>query len=156
MANREEKLKQIACEAIDAQISHLKCLSRDIWNHPELCYEEKYAHKRITDFLEERGFNVERSFKIETAFRARPRDVQSKGGEGPNVAVLCEYDALPEIGHACGHNLIATVGVAASLGIQAALQSSEFDGSGKVSHTHSHSLTEHTVFGMILKEIRPT
>lgn len=153
MANREEKLKQIACEAIDSQVSHLKCLSRDIWNHPELCYEEKYAHKRITDFLEERGFNVERSFKIETAFRARPRDVQSKGGEGPNVAVLCEYDALPEIGHACGHNLIATVGVAASLGIQAALQSSEFDGSGKVSHSHSLTVID---FGIILKEIRPT
>jgi len=96
---------------------------------------------------------VERSFKIETAFRARPRDVQSKGGEGPNVAVLCEYDALPEIGHACGHNLIATVGVAASLGIQAALQSSEFDGSGKVSHSHSLTVID---FGIILKEIRPT
>ena len=144
MADLEAKLKQIACEAIDSQISDLKTLSRDIWDHPELCFEEKYAHKRITEFLEERGFSVERSFKLETAFRARPRDVQSKGAESPNVAVLCEYDALPEIGHACGHNLIATVGVAASLGIQAALRSSEFEGSGKVWNVMS---------GMIAKEI---
>lgn len=41
---------------------------------------------------------------------------------GPHVAVLCEYDALPEIGHACGHNLIAEVGVAAGLGIKAAFE----------------------------------
>ncbi|KAK7108250.1 peptidase M20 domain-containing protein 2-like [Littorina saxatilis] len=127
MAN-EQKLKKIACEVIDGFSPQLKNLSRDIWNHPELCFEEKYAHKRITDFLQVRGFNVERSYKLDTAFRAQPEGRST--GDGPNVAVLCEYDALPEIGHACGHNLIATVGVAASLGIQAALQSPDFQGKG--------------------------
>lgn len=73
----------------------------------------------LTKFLEEKGFQVERSFKLDTAFRA------TWGGEttsGPNVAVLCEYDALPEIGHGCGHNLIAEAGIAAGLGIKAAME----------------------------------
>ncbi|KAK7108868.1 xaa-Arg dipeptidase-like [Littorina saxatilis] len=126
----EQKLKRIACEVIDEFSPQLKILSRDIWNHPELCYEEKYAHQRITGFLQERGFHVERSYKLDTAFRAQPEG--GSGSGGPNVAVLCEYDALPEIGHACGHNLIATVGVAASLGIQAALQSPDFQGKGRL------------------------
>ena len=133
MAN-EDRLKQIACDAIVSQAADLKALSLDIWNHPELCFEEKYAHQTITRFLEERGFSVERSFLLDTAFRAKPNDTVSQNG-GANVAILCEYDALPGIGHACGHNLIATIGVAASLGIKAALASSDYKGNGKVSVT---------------------
>ncbi|XP_076444595.1 xaa-Arg dipeptidase-like isoform X1 [Babylonia areolata] len=130
MAN-EDRLKQIACDAIDAKMTALKALSQDIWNHPELCYEEKHAHQVLTQFLEENGFSVERKFHLDTAFRAGPNNVKSQG-DGPNIAVLCEYDALPGIGHACGHNLIAMLGIAASLGIQAALQAPEFTGSGKL------------------------
>ncbi|PVD29140.1 hypothetical protein C0Q70_11737 [Pomacea canaliculata] len=127
----DAELKRIACEAIDSQTSYLRILSQDIWNHPELCFNEQYAHKRLTDFLEERDFNVERSYKLETAFRAVPKYSRCKEEDGyPNIAILCEYDALPGIGHACGHNLIAMVGVAASLGVQAALQSSAFQGRG--------------------------
>lgn len=73
----------------------------------------------LTDFLEKHGFLVEKHFKLETAFRAT---WGSDAGNRPHVAVLCEYDALPEIGHACGHNLIAELGVAAGLGIKAAMQ----------------------------------
>ncbi|KAK7487726.1 hypothetical protein BaRGS_00020993 [Batillaria attramentaria] len=124
-----QKLKDLACSVIDSQAPQLKDLSKDIWEHPELYYNEHYAHKTLTNFLRERGFAVECSYKLETAFRAEQR---SSGDEqrSPNVAVLCEYDALPQIGHACGHNLIATVGVGASLGIQAALLSSEYTGTG--------------------------
>ena len=53
------------------------------------------------------------------------RSTIGKNDLGPHVAVLCEYDALPEIGHACGHNLIAEVGVGAGIGIKAALDSAE-------------------------------
>src|SRR3972149_11950010 len=74
------------------------------------------ADKRLADSLESYGFAVERGpFQMETAFRAR-------WGEGPvTIAYLCEYDALPEIGHACGHNLIATAGLGGALGLKAAV-----------------------------------
>ena len=76
----------------------------------ELAYEERFAHDLLTDLLEEAGLAPERSaFGIETAFRA------AAGPSGPTVAVLCEYDALPGIGHACGHNVIAAAGLGAAL-----------------------------------------
>nr|KAG5696808.1 hypothetical protein BaRGS_012831 [Batillaria attramentaria] len=112
-------LKKVACAEVDKMAAELNELSQKIWARPELNFEEHYAHQVLTDFLEARGFNVERRYKLETAFRA------TWGGETtglPNVAILCEYDALPEIGHACGHNLIAELGVAAGLGVKAAMQ----------------------------------
>lgn len=113
-----DKLKSAACEAIDNVSEGLHQISQDIWNNPELNYEEHHAHKVLTDFLENQGFNVERKYKIDTAFRA----VYGSTESGPHVSVLCEYDALPEIGHACGHNLIAEAGVAAGIGIKAAFE----------------------------------
>jgi amidohydrolase len=84
--------------------------SHDIWEHPELNFEEHHAHQLLTDLLESEGVEVERgAFGLDTAFVARA------GTDGPTVAVLCEYDALPEIGHACGHNVIATAGLGAGL-----------------------------------------
>ncbi|KAK7487751.1 hypothetical protein BaRGS_00021018 [Batillaria attramentaria] len=130
-----EKLKKLACDTIDSHVAELKKLSQDIWENPELAYNEKYAHKRLTDFLEERGFSVEREYVVPTAFRAKPKNGHKKDDgdqKGAKVALLCEYDALPEMGHACGHNLIATVGIAASLGIQAALASQDYDGNGEL------------------------
>lgn len=111
-------LKQVACSAIDKQAEDLSLLSKEIWDHPELNFNEVYSHDYLTKFLEDRGFPVDRKYKNETAFRAVLGDHSS----GPHVAVLCEYDALPEIGHACGHNLIAEVGVAAGIGIKAAFE----------------------------------
>jgi amidohydrolase len=85
-------------------------LSHDIHAHPELNYEERYAHDRLTDLLEAEGMAVERhAYGLDTAFAARA------GRGGPTIAVLCEYDALPGIGHACGHNIIATAGLGAGL-----------------------------------------
>ena len=101
------ELKQAALEAIDARIDDLQVLSSDIWNHPEVAFQEKHAHKVLTKFLEESGFQVERSFGLPTAFRAT---FGSGSDECLNVGVICEYDALPSIGHACGHNLIAEAG----------------------------------------------
>ena len=93
-------------------------MSEEIWNNPELDFNEHKAHALLTNFLEGKGFQVERSYLgIQTAFRAMFGD-----STGPYVCVICEYDALPEIGHACGHNLIAEAGIAAALGIKAALE----------------------------------
>lgn len=88
----------------------LLALSREIHADPELAYKEHNAARRIADLLRRHGHAVEAPFGgLETAFRARV------GPPGPAVALLAEYDALPEIGHACGHNLIAMTNVGAFL-----------------------------------------
>ena len=99
--------KQGAVEAIESEAAALRELSSEIWSQPELAFTEKHAHALLTRFLEERGWEVEREFTLETAFRARWGERREGGAD---VAVLCEYDALPGIGHACGHNLIAEAG----------------------------------------------
>lgn len=88
----------------------LLALSREIHADPELAYQERRAVDRIAALLERHGHKVERKLGgFETAFRARV------GPAGPSVALLAEYDALPDIGHACGHNLIAMTNVGAFL-----------------------------------------
>ena len=92
-----------------AQTADLTLLSRDIHGHPELAYQERHALGAIATFLESHGHQVERGIGgLETAFRAR---VGPKGG--PAIALLAEYDALPDVGHGCGHNLIAISNVGA-------------------------------------------
>ena len=92
-----------------AQNADLVALSRDIHGHPELAYQERHALAAISDFLERHGHRVERGIGgLETAFRTR---VGPK--EGPAIALLAEYDALPDVGHGCGHNLIAISNVGA-------------------------------------------
>ncbi|XP_005111933.1 peptidase M20 domain-containing protein 2 isoform X2 [Aplysia californica] len=113
--------KKLACEAIERENSALRALSLDIWDHPELCFNEKHAHAAVTDFLEQRGFQVERHFKLDTAFRATASS-KDTDADTPTIGVMCEYDALPGIGHACGHNLIAIMGVSIALGIKEALE----------------------------------
>ena len=110
-------LRNIAVNAIDKNQTDIDILSKQIHEHPELNYEEHYAHEVITNFLKERNFKVETKWGgLETAFVA-----ECGTGEKPIVAICCEYDALPDIGHACGHNLIASSSMAAALGLQAAL-----------------------------------
>ena len=93
-------------------------INQDIHSHPELGFQEKRAAQRLTEALEAHGFSVERGVAgLETAFTA----VKQGGEAGPHLAFLAEYDALPELGHACGHNLIATVGLAAGLALAQAL-----------------------------------
>ena len=70
MAASVETLKKVACEAIDKAADDLNALSQDIWNHPELCFEEKYSHDALCNFLEKYGFPVERHYVVDTAFRA--------------------------------------------------------------------------------------
>jgi amidohydrolase len=108
-------LGQRAIKAIDERRDALFALSRSIHAKPELAYEEREASLRITEFLEGAGFSVERSYKgIETAYRGD----EPGRGPGPTVAILAEYDALAEIGHACGHNLIAMMSTAAAVGVR--------------------------------------
>lgn len=100
--------------AVDAEVGaladRLVHVSHQIHAHPELNYQEVFAHDLLTEVLEDRGLApVRGAYGVATAFEARA------GSEGPEVAVLLEYDALPGIGHACGHNVIAAAGLGAGL-----------------------------------------
>ena len=101
--------KKMASE-VDARATQLLSVSHQIHETPELCFEEHTAHDLLCSVLEDEGLDVERSaYGLDTAFVARA------GRAGPQIAVICEYDALPEIGHACGHNVIAAAGLGAGL-----------------------------------------
>jgi amidohydrolase len=108
-------VKDEIARALDRLGDDLERLSHRIHANPELGYQEVKAAGWLTDFLAARGFKVERGVAgVETAFRAT-----IETGEGPTIAILCEYDALPSIGHACGHNVIAAAGVGAGAGLAA-------------------------------------
>ena len=104
-------------KAIEASKQALFDLSKDVHSHPELNYQEYYSSNALAGFLEQHNFQVERGIGgVETAFQAT---IPGGSGDGPTIAVLAEYDALPEIGHGCGHNLIAMAAMGAALGLQA-------------------------------------
>jgi amidohydrolase len=102
--------KTAAREAFDAARGRVVALSHRIHARPELAFEEEHAAGWIADLLDAAGFAVERGVGgLPTALRAR-------AGRGPlHVAFLAEYDSLPGIGHACGHNMIAASAVGAAI-----------------------------------------
>lgn len=110
-----ETLQQTILETIDRNSEQLIEISRTIHRDPEIAYKEHHASALLADKLEEYGFQVERkTADIETAFVAKTGQAENL----PNIAICAEYDALPNIGHACGHNLIATSALGAGLALQ--------------------------------------
>ncbi len=113
----KDALASSSNSTIESSRQELFDLSKDVHAHPELNYEEYYSSNVLAGFLEQHSLRVERGVGgIETAFRAT---IPGGAGDGPTIAVLAEYDALPEIGHGCGHNLIAMAAMGAALGLQA-------------------------------------
>ncbi len=111
-----ENLAGAITARIDALSDTLLEVSHSIHTNPELAFQEHHAANLLADTLDAQGLPAERGvFTLETAFEA---SLPTKG-DGPTVAILAEYDALPGIGHACGHNLIATAALGATLGLQA-------------------------------------
>jgi amidohydrolase len=108
--------KQRAGEAVDAIANDLIRVSKEIHAHPELAWKEYHAYGQLVPFVRDHGFAViEHAYGMETAFRG-------DWGHGPvTIAICAEYDALPEIGHACGHNLIAGCGVGSAVALTKAL-----------------------------------
>lgn len=104
-------------ETISNLDHELHLLSLDIHSHPELKYEETYAHDTLTAFMEKKGWDVKKNYHLDTAWVA----TFSNGNGGRVLGVNSEMDALPGIGHGCGHNLIAIAGVAVALAVKAAL-----------------------------------
>ncbi len=92
--------------------SDLYGISRWMYEHPELAFEERDTSARLVEFLRGQGFDVEYpAYGMDTAFAARA------GSSGPEVVICCEMDALPEVGHACGHNIIATAAAGAGVAL---------------------------------------
>lgn len=93
-----------------------------IFQHPELAYQETLSSEYLAQFLERRGFTVERGTAgIKTAFLASWQNTDS---QAPVIGFLAEYDALPELGHACGHNLLGTGAAAAACALKSELEQS--------------------------------
>ena len=107
------QLKRDVCAVIDAMTPELISVSHAIHANPELAFHEFEAAKLLTSRLEHAGLPVTRgAFGLPTAYAS------SFGPDNtPEVAILSEYDALPGIGHSCGHNIIATTGLGASLAL---------------------------------------
>jgi amidohydrolase len=105
-----EKLKLKVKDSVKLQRQQLIQLSLNIHDNPELGFKEEKASVWLTSYLEENGFHVERGIaNLATAFRA------TYGQGSPRIALLAEYDALPKMGHGCGHNIIATSAVGAAV-----------------------------------------
>ncbi|KAF9647182.1 amidohydrolase [Thelephora ganbajun] len=105
--------------SLDSLNRSLRKLSLAIHDHPEIQFEERFAHDTLTAFMASHGFEVTKHYLgLETAWKAE--FTQGKGGRV--VGVNSEMDALPGIGHGCGHNLIAISGVGVALAIKVALQ----------------------------------
>ncbi len=112
-------LKDRVCREVDAIRDDLIALSKRIYEHPEVGFRERKAVEWLGAFLGERGFAFEPGIAgLETAFRAQYRG----SSDHPHVALLAEYDALPGLGHACGHNLICTASVGAAVALRRSAQ----------------------------------
>lgn len=103
--------------------AELTDIAHDIFCHPELAYEETYSSKRLAAFLENQGFQITwKTAGIDTAFTA------TWVNGSPRLGFLAEYDALPEIGHACGHNLLGTGVCAAACALKNDMETSKTPG----------------------------
>ncbi|PKM70376.1 MAG: amidohydrolase, partial [Firmicutes bacterium HGW-Firmicutes-18] len=103
-----ERIKELADQLEKEFIE----LSDEIYKNPELGYEEYNSCKLHEEILEKYGFSIERKYLgVETAFRAEYKSAK----EGPTVAFMSEYDALPGIGHGCGHNILGTTSTGAGI-----------------------------------------
>jgi amidohydrolase len=108
-----DTLKRDVCSAIDAMSADLIAASHAIHANPEMAFEEKFASTLLANAVESHGLAVERgAYGVPTAYAAE------FGRMGiSTMSLLSEYDALPGIGHACGHNIIAAAGLGAALGL---------------------------------------
>jgi amidohydrolase len=109
-----DSLKSRVGEVVETLAPALSTVAREIHANPELGFAEFKAAALLCDTLEHHGIHVSRhAYGLETSF------VAEIGRSGPCVAVISEYDALPEVGHACGHNIIAAAGLGAALALAA-------------------------------------
>jgi len=108
--------KEKIWSSIDEVAGRLFEISDWMYAHPEIGHQEKEAAKLLANELSSHGFTVTAPYAgMDTAFKAVYR-----GGDGPTIAILAEYDALPGIGHGCGHNIIGCSAIGAAIGLKQA------------------------------------
>ncbi|HKG26646.1 MAG TPA: amidohydrolase [Thermomicrobiales bacterium] len=118
MITNRQALYDAVLDAIDRERETILHVADQIHARPEIAMEERFACDLLASTIERYDFSVERQAGgVETAFKARLRG----RGAGPAIAFLAEYDALPGLGHGCGHNLIAGSNLAAAIGLSAVI-----------------------------------
>lgn len=122
-------MKNIIADWIDAHSDELTEASDFIFAHPELAYKEYISSKYLAEYLEKNGFEITyKTANIDTAFTAVWRNNNSTTDQKPILGFLAEYDALPEIGHACGHNLLGVGVCAAACAMKADMEDTKTPG----------------------------
>jgi len=112
--------KRRIAEAVEANRADILNLSHRIHANPEPAFEEVRAAAWVADMLRAHGYTIEHpAGSLATAVRGTRRGGLGGGGDRPRVAVLAEYDALPGLGHGCGHNTMAASGVGAAIALAA-------------------------------------
>ncbi|KAL7422739.1 hypothetical protein Q5752_002031 [Cryptotrichosporon argae] len=120
----DDDIKATVFDAIDGADKELRALNLAIHDNPELGFQEVKAHAHLVKTLTKLGFTVTNPSSLPTAFVA----TYSRGSGGRTFGFNAEFDALKDVGHACGHNLIATIAVAAAYGLAIALKRHNISG----------------------------
>ena len=102
-------LKQKILDSVESKVYDYMVLVKEMYDNPEVGNEEFETMELLTNYLIKAGFETTKGYIVPTGFLGK---YESKK-PGPKIAFMCEYDALPEVGHGCGHNLIAGIGIAA-------------------------------------------
>ena len=106
-------LKATAKTTVESHAAELREINKWMFDNPEVAFEERQSSSRLAQFLTRQGFEVEYpAYGLETSFAARA------GSRGPEVVICAEYDALPGVGQACGHNIIATAALGAGVALR--------------------------------------
>lgn len=113
MMNYLETLKANVNENLDCYMAAVK----QMYDHPEIGNQEFESMALLAKILQEKGFETETGYVVPTGFIGK----YNSGKPGPTIAYLCEYDALPEVGHGCGHNLIAGIGIGAGVALKSVI-----------------------------------
>lgn len=115
MSNVLNSFQQRIIDKIDNERTRYIKISHEIHDNPEIGNQEFFAAKLLTDTLADAGFSIERAVAgHDTSFIARKKSTKLTG---PTIGFLAEYDALPGLGHACGHNIIGTISTAAAISV---------------------------------------
>lgn len=141
---------------IDEHMDTYTSIVKFLYEHPEVGNEEFQAMELLSDTLKENGFDTEKAFVVPTGFIG----TYKSGKPGPVIAFMCEYDALPEVGHGCGHNLIAATSLAAGCALKSVIDEiggeirvigtpAEENFGGKVSMANAHVFDDVDVAMMI-------
>jgi len=133
----DENIKEKYDDYLDSRLDELWDIAKYVHANPELGYEETKACRIQCDFLKENGFEVEENLAgISTAFKAT---YQYKPGD-VTLAVVSEYDALPDLGHGCGHNLICTAALGTAIETKKYMEDNKIPGTLVVMGTPAEEL----------------